>query len=187
MGRELPSARSTYSLTFVVCFAFLFMQRSEANTVFTEKSAIWLVTWFLLLVMQMTYGKWITDELNMTHLERVFYTNSFAIPVTAALCVFSDDLHNLNTVHLSSKSVIWISISCFVGFGISYSGWRARSLFTATTFALVGVLNKLLTIAVAAVIWTSDRAFSSVACLVLCILAGAFYEEAPLRSKIDRN
>ena len=45
----------------------------------------WLLTWWLLLALQMTYGKWMTEKIEMTQWERVFYTNAFAIPPTIAL------------------------------------------------------------------------------------------------------
>ena len=45
------------------------------------------------------------------------------------------------------RRVDWLAASCIMGVGISYSGWRARSVITATTFTLVGVLNKMATIA----------------------------------------
>jgi len=41
-----------------------------------------------------------------------------------------------------------VSLSCIVGIAIGYSGWWCRDLISATSYTLVGVINKLLTVTV---------------------------------------
>ena len=82
MGRALPGARSCLSLAGVVAFAGLYIRNDSAVDVEGLEGYAWLLTWWLLLALQMTYGKWMTEKIEMTQWERVFYTNAFAIPPT---------------------------------------------------------------------------------------------------------
>ena len=86
---------------------------------------------------------------------------------------------------------MWLFASCVMGVGISYSGWRTRSVVTATTFTLVGVLNKMATIAFTVVVWPNDASVTGIVSLVFCIAFGLLYQDAPKRaekaSKIGRG
>lgn len=84
-------------------------------------------------------------------------------------------------VSLNVPAITWLLLSCVVGLGISYTGWKLRELITATTYTLVGVLNKMATIAITALAFPGDTSALGVTMLVLCILFGILYQDAPLR------
>ena len=133
---------------------------------------VWLLVWWVLLALQMTYGKWMTEKIEMTQWERVFYTNAFALPPTFLLFFVTGENAEVNDVFLGDNALLWLIASCVMGVGISYSGWRTRSVITATTFTLVGVLNKMATIAFTVIVWPADASLASIAALVCCILFG---------------
>ena len=135
----------------------------------------------MLLALQMTYGKWMTEQIEMTQWERVFYTNAFAIPPTVLLFFATGENASLNETYVGDNAALWLVASCAMGVGISYSGWKTRTVITATTFTLVGVLNKMATIAFTVVVWPADASFASIAALVFCILFGLLYQDAPKR------
>ena len=54
---------------------------------------------------------------------------------------------------------------------------------TATTFTLVGVLNKMATIAFTVIVWPNDTTAASILALVFCILFGLLYQDAPKRKE----
>lgn len=142
---------------------------------------VWLFVWWMLLALQMTYGKWMTEKIEMTQWERVFYTNAFALPPTAVLFFATGENGKVSGLEMGDMAWFWLAASCAMGVGISYSGWRSRSVITATTFTLVGVLNKMATIAFTVVVWPHDTSFLSILCLVFCILFGLMYQDAPKR------
>ncbi len=72
-------------------------------------------------------------------------------------------------------------MSCVIGVGISYTGWRLKDLVTATTFTLVGVLNKMATIALSALAFPGSTSMQGCVALVVCVLFGLAYKDAPLR------
>ena len=73
-------------------------------------------------------------------------------------------------------------LSCVIGVGISYTGWRLKDLVTATTFTLVGVLNKMATIALSALAFPGTASVQGCVALVACVMCGLAYKDAPLRS-----
>lgn len=184
MGRSLPGARSTMSLAGVVGFAGLYIKNDAGVMVDGASGYIWLFIWWLLLALQMTYGKWMTEKIEMTQWERVFYTNAFALPPTFILFFATGENSEVQDVFLGENAIMWLLASCVMGVGISYSGWRTRSVITATTFTLVGVLNKMATIAFTVIVWPADASFASIAALVFCILFGLLYQDAPKRKEI---
>ena len=183
MGRALPGARSCLSLAGVVAFAGLYIRNDSAVDVEGLEGYAWLLTWWLLLALQMTYGKWMTEKIEMTQWERVFYTNAFAIPPTILLFFFMGEFGNVSDVEMGDGAWFWLIASCVMGVGISYSGWRTRSVITATTFTLVGVLNKMATIAFTVIVWPNDTTAASILALVFCILFGLLYQDAPKRKE----
>ena len=77
----------------------------------------WLLTWWLLLALQMTYGKWMTEKIEMTQWERVFYTNAFAIPPTIALYYGTGESAKVAApggVALGEYAYTWLVASCAI-------------------------------------------------------------------------
>ena len=183
MGRSLPSARSTLSLAGVVGFAGLYIRFDSGVDVNGTVGYVWLFIWWMLLALQMTYGKWMTEKIEMTQWERVFYTNAFAIPPTILLFFVTGEFSAVGDAEMGDGAWFWLIASCIMGVGISYSGWRTRSVITATTFTLVGVLNKMATIAFTVIVWPNDTTAASILALVFCILFGLLYQDAPKRKE----
>ena len=181
MGRSLPGARSTFSLAGVVGFAGFYIVDDAGVTVDGASGYVWLFIWWMLLALQMTYGKWMTEKIDMTQWERVFYTNAFAIPPTVLLFYATGENAAVGDAFVGENAMLWLGASCAMGVGISYSGWKTRTVITATTFTLVGVLNKMATIAFAVIVWPGDASYASIAALVFCILFGLLYQDAPKR------
>ena len=82
---------------------------------------------------------------------------------------------------LAPEGARWLLLSCCIGVGISYSGWRLKDLVTATTFTLVGVLNKMATIALSALAFPGATSARGCVALLACLLFGVAYQDAPLR------
>ncbi len=76
----------------------------------------------------------------------------------------------------------WLLLSCVIGVGISYTGWRLKDLVSATTFTLVGVLNKMATVALSALAFPGSTSVQGCVALVACVMFGLAYKDAPLRS-----
>ena len=179
MGRMLPGARSALSLSGVVFAAGLYITSDTGVDVQGGAGMFWLLTWWLLLAVQMTYGKHLTDNIKMSQWERVFYTNAMAVPPTIVL-YYSTGENNMEFKN-GDGATFYLLLSCVVGVAISYSGWRCRSVITATTFTLVGVVNKMATIAFTIIVWPKDFSVIKTLALFACVGFGLLYQDAPMR------
>ena len=182
MGRMFPNSRSIASLIGVVLSASFYISNDTGVSVDGGAGMFWLLTWWLLLAAQMTYGKHLTDNIQMTQWERVFYTNALAIPPTIVLYFATGE----NTMEMKNGNgaMFYLVLSCVVGVAISYSGWKCRSVITATTFTLVGVLNKMATITFTIILWPSDFSVLKTLSLLACVGFGLMYVDAPKRKDV---
>mmetsp|Transcript_19791 Transcript_19791/g.64334 ORF Transcript_19791/g.64334 Transcript_19791/m.64334 type:complete len:320 (-) Transcript_19791:42-1001(-) len=179
MGRSAPNLRSMGALAGVLLSAVVYAQ---SDTTLSFRDGVgglgWLAIWFALLAFQMTYGKFISDEVQMTQWERVFYTNALGLPWTVVLFFLTSEQTLLYKASATVPALTWLLCSCVVGVGISYTGWKLREIVSATTYTLVGVLNKMATIAFTVVLFPSDCSALGIAALVACIGFGFLYQDS---------
>ena len=102
------------------------------------------------------------------------------------LGVVSGELSTLQapSFAISVPGAGWLALSCIVGTGISYAGWWCRSCVSATSYTVIGVVNKAITPMLNSLIaWqaagTSLLGFFGLGC---AIGGGLVYRQAPLRS-----
>ena len=72
-----------------------------------------------------------------------------------------------------------------IGVSIAYTGWRARSLITATCYTVLGVANKMLTVLANVLIWDKHASIYGIVSLAVCLLGASSYKQAPLRDGYD--
>lgn len=70
---------------------------------------------------------------------------------------------------------------------LRYTGWLCRGMVSATTYTLVGVVNKFLTVLLNVLIWDKHSSPIGLLAVCLCLAAGAFYQQAPKREIIDKD
>ena len=92
-------------------------------------------------------------------------------------------LHQVETYpHIYNVSAAgWcvLLFSCVTGTLIGYSAWFCRASLSATTFTLIGVVNKFLTILLNVVVWDQHSTPAGIAAVCVCLAAGIFYQQAP--------
>lgn len=182
LGRQLPNTRSCFALAGVLASAIIYALHDRTLQVHGVVGFFWLMSWFALLVFQMVFGKFITEEVPMGQWEYVLYNNLFGLPWMLIFFLLSKEQETAEKIYvsnISSNTVLWVTLSCIVAVGISYSGWFARSCVSASTYSLVGVLNKIFTIAVNSFIYPGETGIAGLLALLLCIGCGIFYEDPP--------
>jgi len=68
--------------------------------------------------------------------------------------------------------------SCVVGITISYAGFNLRKLISATSFTVVGVVCKVITVLINDVIWKNHSNTAGHIGLGICICAGFLFERS---------
>ena len=167
--------RRLISLLGVILFSILYAVTDGKLHVSQHSDALWLIFWVCLVAAQMIYGKWLISAVALGRLERVFYTNSCALPFM--LVVSTPELLVIKETGAVQDwyTMFLVVLSCLVGCAISYSSWRLRELVSATTFGLVGVVNKMLTICVSVLIWPQSFSLLGVLTIAGCISSALLY------------
>ena len=95
--------------------------------------------------------------------------------------MFSGEVEKTQSVEFTWWGLFMLVLSCAIGTGISYSGWWCRSLTTATTYTTLGVLCKFATVLLNILVWDKHASAMGTFALLICLLAGTMYKEAPAR------
>ena len=80
-------------------------------------------------------------------------------------------------------AVFFLLLGCATGTGIGYSSWWCRDKVSATSFTLIGVMNKCLTVLINLAIWDQHAPIGGIMSLLLCLVGGFIYRQAPMRGE----
>jgi len=69
---------------------------------------------------------------------------------------------------------------------IGYSSWWCRGVVSATSFTLIGVINKCLTILLSVMIWGQHATPGGIFSLFVCLSGGLIYQQAPMRGESNK-
>jgi len=131
----------------------------------------------------------------------VQYTNLLGWPPMIAFAVmggeftrFGELMRDSNAQTISelisvmpNEATALVILGCLVGTGIGYSSWWCRSQVSATSFTLIGVINKCMTVIVNLMIWDQHAPPLGIASLSLCIIGGSLYQQAPMKENTADN
>eukprot|EP01031_Cornospumella_fuschlensis_P032943 gene32943-39842_t len=185
MDRALPTMRSTFSLCAVALGAVLYCMSDSQFALDGIKAYYWVILYFFLITFEMTYGKKLTSSVKMDSIwGPVLYCNLLAALPMFLLGYVNNDYDNIaeKLATLDSTATGLLLFSCVAGTLIGYTGWLCRSMVSATTYTLVGVVNKFLTVLLNAVVWDQHSSPFGIACVCVCLLGGTLYQQAPKRS-----
>jgi GDP-mannose transporter len=184
MNRELPDLRSALALGMILLGATGYVFLDSAFKLNGWAAYSWLTTWTMLLCFLMVFGKMIVDQVTMQSMwGNVYYTNCLSI--VPMMCLgLSGEAQTWANVQMTSRATVFLALSSLVGIGLSYTGWECRGALSATTYGLVGLMCKLLPATVNALIWDKHASLAGGLCLVVCLMGGAMYKQAPLRPEV---
>ena len=81
----------------------------------------------------------------------------------------------------ASVDLAVVGVTVVLGTAMSYFAWLARSLVSATLFTILGNVCKVLSIVINVMIWDKHATPFGILCLLFCLVAAYFYQQAPLR------
>lgn len=182
MGREAPSLRSLISMLIVVLGCALFVATDAAFHIQGWGAYGWVLIYVLCIAGEMVFGKVITSKHEATLGASVFLTNSFAVIPFLVIGASTGELsRGLHANYFTATATTVLLASCALSAGIGFSSWWCRSLVSATTFTVVGTVNKVLTVMLNIAVWSKHASALGTFFLLVSLAGGAFYEQAPLR------
>ena len=124
----------------------------------------------ILIAIEMTFGKHVKNKVETTLWESVYYTNVLSVvPMFMWASLMGEYNKRMSVDTNYVHGAIFLFLSSLVGVGIGYSSWNARSLVSATSFTLVGVVNKFFTILVNFMIWDKHANMKGILGLIFCL------------------
>jgi GDP-mannose transporter len=186
LGRTLPSIRSTSALLLIIAGAASYVTFDKEFALHGFSAYTWAIAYLLLICFEMTYGKYIISTVKMKDKVwgAVLYTNTFAILPTLFLgfgCFGEAEVWG--TFEWTPSALAALLVSSLIGISISYAGFNCRDKISATSFTVVGVMNKLLTITINVSMWDKHASAGGLASLGVCLVGGMLYKQAPLRKE----
>ena len=188
MGRELPSRRSIFALSMLVLGAAIYCMCDSQLALRGWSAYSWVSAYFCLITFEMCYGKSLVSNVQMNSVwGSVLYTNILAfLPMTALAIAtgdFSDSSYALSSLSVNGAMVL--AFSCAAGTAIGYCGWLCRGMVSATSYTVVGVVNKFLTILLNVLLWEKHSSALGLLAVCGCLAASSMYEQAPLKTAGD--
>lgn len=129
------------------------------------------------VVYSMIQGKSVSSSSNLNLLGMVLVSNALALsPMLAGAFMTREQMPGEKSwvAHLA------IASSCAVGTAISFSGWWCRRQISATTYSVVGNMNKIATLLANIMIWKYHATPWGV-CSLLISLTGGLVHDLPVR------
>eukprot|EP01031_Cornospumella_fuschlensis_P028241 gene28241-34103_t len=190
MERQFPTPRSMLAMGILAIGATLYCYTESQISLIGMESYLWTSIYFILITISMTYGKALTDQVHMQSVwGPVLYSNALSLVPMFFLGSmengFLEHLYSVTNLPLSGMCVMLFS--CIVGTAIGYTGWECRCLVSATTYTLVGVVNKFLTVLLNVLLWDKHSSPIGLIAVCVCLAAGTIYEQAPRVSKQHLN
>lgn len=189
LGRALPRARSAGALLLIFLGSFLYVGTDAEFGRLGFGAYGWVTIYLFFICIQMAYGKLLLDDVQMDTLwGPVYYTNLLGIVPSMALGwtqgEFSDRAALAHFVSglADPKLLASLSLSMVIGVGISWAGFNCRSLLSATSYTVVGVMNKVITVLIGQAVFESHAAWQGIMALMICVVGGSIYRQAPKRS-----
>jgi len=188
LERDMPSRRSMFALISILGGAYGYVTTDSQFLLNGAGVYSWALAYYVFLVSSMVYGKKLISSVQLVNKVwgSVLYSQLLSIPILLTFAYINDEQVTFfnDLFNLSWPGALFLLVSCGVGCGISYSGWWARDVTSATTYTLIGVLNKLGTVLVNALIWDKHASWKGIAALAICLCGGTFYQQAPVRTAV---
>jgi len=140
----------------------------------------------MLICAEMTLGKHLTSSCKVDHVwTSVLLTNALSLPFLTLLSWCRGEFENVSAALAVTTAYEWgvLLAGCVAGTLIGWSGWYCRGLVSATSYTLIGVANKMLTVLLSVAFLDKHASGTGIAALFLCIGASTQYEQAPLAKK----
>lgn len=204
MDRAWPSSRSTFSLLVVAIGAVCYCTADSEFALKGISAYYWVIAYFFLITFEMTYGKKLTSSVKMESIwGPVLYCNLLAALPMFLLGYVNGDYENIGEklAEMPANGAMILLFSCVAGTLIGYvipvvilirfkllisfpfyvgvvchryTGWLCRSMVSATTYTLVGVVNKFLTVLLNTFVWDKHSSPFGIFAVCVCLLAGNY-------------
>lgn len=181
LGRELPNLRSFVAMVAILTGTAGYVVTDRDFELNGVKAYGWVMVYLGATVVEMTYGKYLLSQIGFATpiWGSVFYCNITGLLPMIALAAGSGEIATLRALQVTHYGIFMLACTSIAGIAIGWASWSCRDKLSATSFTLVGVTCKLFSVLLNATMWDKHASRIGTLWLVLCLLAGCAYQQAP--------
>lgn len=133
----------------------------------------------------MDIAKQATKSGNLNEFTMVLLNNLLSLPLGAVLIILFNEVDYLFETPLLKMPTFWlvITLSGFLGLAISFTSMWFLHQTGATTYSLVGSLNKIPLSVAGIVLFKVPTSLENCTSILFGLLAGVFFAKAKMREK----
>ena len=148
-------------------------------------SILWSCAYLVCQSVDCVYIKHVVSTVSMTSWGRSYYNNLLAMGPLVVAWVLSERQGELETLSaqgsFGAQALLAVGGSCVLGVCISVSAFHCRKQVDATSYSVIGNMNKVLTVLVNCSIWNKHASPAGVAWLMGCLVAGYAYSRVQIQ------
>ena len=154
LHREAPTPRSWLAMLLIVNGCAVYVSLDSDFAMKGLAAYFWVLVYVVFIALEMLLGKQITSSLDVTLGTSVLLTNAVGVlPFLAIGAVTGELQRGLHLEHFTPMATFILLSSCLLSAGIGFTSWWCRSLVSATSFTVIGVVNKVLTVLLNILVW----------------------------------
>lgn len=148
----------------------------------------WALAYLVSMSIDFVYIKHVVMTIGLNTWGLVLYNNLEALLLFPFELIIMGEFKQLRHSSQGSSSYsldvfLPVGLSCFLGLSISFLGFSCRKRISATGFTVLGVVNKLLTVAINLVIWDKHATLVGTVGMLMCMLGGIFYQQSTIKPR----
>ena len=178
MGKSLPTPRSLVCFSLVIGGSIVYALTDEG---FSLESYAWAGAYLLTIVTEMIVVKHVFTTVQMTTAGRVLYNNALSLPFQPLFVAITHEQDKWAELEWTPTAIVFLSVSSVVGLSLAYSGTGFRARVSATTFTLLGVVNKIISVVINYFMWDKHANEYGLAALAVCLVGSTLYQPAQSR------
>ena len=173
LHREAPTPRSWLAMLLIVSGCAVYVSLDSDFAMKGLAAYFWVLVYVAFMALEMLLGKQITSSLDVTLGTSVLLTNAVGVlPFLAIGAVTGELQRGLHLEHFTPMATLTLLSSCLLSAGIGFTSWWCRSLVSATSFTVIGVVNKVLTVLLNILVWNKHSSAMGTLFLFLVSVQG---------------
>lgn len=182
LGRDLPNLKSTAALFGIVLGAALYV---KVDAYASFKAYTFCLLFLVAAVSEGLVAKTTIEKVRLNNWSRSYNINVLSIPLALAQLLMAEEHLQITAAknEWSTKTISLLVASCVMGLGMSVATMWIREAISATSVSVVATCNKFISELVNWVIWNKHTNVDGLWAVLIIMVCGIFYEQAPLRVK----
>jgi solute carrier family 35 protein len=178
MGKELPHLRSLFAFLLIIAGAVFYTLSDEG---FKLESYLWAIAYLGAICTEMIIVKHIFTIMEMSSWTRVLLNNILSLPFQPIFILVTKEWEKYYLLEFNIYNMCALVVSALLGVALAWSGTELRSLISATSFTLAGVVCKFVTVGINFVIWDRHANLVGTLSLLLCLIGATAYKPVSAR------